>query len=118
MFYINVPTRGELAHEALDAENAVYLAQDRMLHEARPVRGYRRVLFDPQLYLAGLDAERCTTTCANLTSYPWFATPGSIEYESGGALGRRAYKGLMKQIAATNWTGRAPQPEEMPAVCR
>ena len=30
------------------------------------------LLFDPQLYLSGLDSEHCNTTCARLSTYPWF----------------------------------------------
>lgn len=30
------------------------------------------LLFDPQLYLASLDGEVCSKTCANLVTYPWF----------------------------------------------
>lgn len=30
------------------------------------------VLFDPQLYLVGLDGKSCAKTCAHLVTYPWF----------------------------------------------
>lgn len=30
------------------------------------------ILFDPQLYLSGLDGNACARTCANLATYKWF----------------------------------------------
>jgi hypothetical protein len=39
------------------------------------------LLFDPQLYLAGLDSEHCNTTCARLSTYPWFGG-SKFEYDS------------------------------------
>jgi len=40
-------------------------------------------LFDPQLYMAGLDATESPTHCAKLASYPWFGVSGLDEYDSG-----------------------------------
>ncbi len=30
------------------------------------------LLFDPQLYLSGLNFDNCNNTCARLSTYPWF----------------------------------------------
>ena len=41
-----------------------------------------RRLFDPQLYLAGLDAAQCKKHCARLASYPWFGIGGLKQFDS------------------------------------
>ena len=40
-------------------------------------------LFDPQLYLATLDAGAARKHCAKLASYPWFGVDGVDAYLSG-----------------------------------
>ncbi len=40
-------------------------------------------LFDPQLYMAGINAASATKEATNLASYPWFGVPGLDEYDSG-----------------------------------
>ena len=42
----------------------------------------KRRLFDPQLYLAGLDAHASRRHCAILGSYPWFGVQGLGSYDS------------------------------------
>ncbi|WP_420125545.1 hypothetical protein [Longimicrobium sp.] len=39
-------------------------------------------LFDPQLYLAGLDRGRASEQAALLASYPWFANPDVPEFDT------------------------------------
>ena len=39
-------------------------------------------LFDPQLYLSGLDAASSVRHCANLATYPWFGIQGLETFES------------------------------------
>src|SRR5690349_10317772 len=107
MFYMNVPPKGELSGAVSDAENGIILAQDRMRHEVKMPEGYERLMFDPQLYLAGLNAKASSATCARLATYPWFQTPGSIDYESG-TLGKLEYKGVMKTIADAKWLAQPP----------
>lgn len=41
-----------------------------------------RRLFDPQLYLSGLDANQSPRVCAKLASYPWFGITGLNQYIS------------------------------------
>lgn len=57
------------------------------VHKAQIVRRNLQVepsalLFDPQLYLSGLDLSRCTTTCARLSTYPWFGGGSEYEFDS------------------------------------
>jgi|GEM_PF-1174710 len=39
-------------------------------------------LFDPQLYMAGLDPNKSRKACANLASYPWFGVSGLDAFDS------------------------------------
>jgi hypothetical protein len=68
---------------------------------------FPRVLFDPQLYLAALDAERCTTACGYLAGYPWFAVPGVKEFDSA-TMGRREWVTGLREHALKNWPGKPP----------
>lgn len=42
----------------------------------------KRRIFDPQLYLAGLDPNASRRHCAILGSYPWFGVQGLEQYDS------------------------------------
>lgn len=117
MFLLNVPKKGDMSRGVVDADCAVLLAQERMRHDMRPREGYRRVLFDPQLYLSGLDAAASESVCANLASYPWFGVPDVHQYESGNGLGRRAYKAELKEHTRENWPGGPPTGGNVPAAC-
>lgn len=39
-------------------------------------------LFDPQLYMAGLDAIQSAKFCARLATYPWFQVQGVVDFDS------------------------------------
>jgi hypothetical protein len=116
MFYVNLPGKGELAHDVVDAENAVYLPQACMLHEVLPSRSFRRLLWDPQLYLATLDGAACTPVCAHLASYPWFDVPGVRPFDSDAGDRVRAYDREMKERVATHWPAAVPADIERAAA--
>lgn len=42
----------------------------------------QRRLFDPQLYMAGLDPNQSGKVCTKLASYPWFGIKDISEYDS------------------------------------
>lgn len=42
-----------------------------------------RRLLDPQMYLGGLQPDRCRNACTCLASYPWFLADGVAPYDSG-----------------------------------
>lgn len=70
-----------------DPEGSVILASTMPAHqlERRNMEKYphlQRRLFDPQLYLAGLDVTKSKKHCAYLATYPWFGVEGLDEYES------------------------------------
>jgi hypothetical protein len=43
----------------------------------------QHLLFDPQLYMAGLDASESGEYCTKLATYLWFGVSGLQEYDSG-----------------------------------
>lgn len=54
--------------------------QRRRIDDRYPMMQHR--LFDPQLYLCGLDAHNAAKICTNMGTYPWFgATP--LQFDSG-----------------------------------
>jgi hypothetical protein len=63
-----------------------------------PLEQRQWLLFDPQLYLSGLDATKCGKTCSNLATYSWFGmkTPG---YDSGEQTQRDWFEGVKAQLA-------------------
>lgn len=70
----------------------------------------RRRLFDPQLYMAGLDANQSPSACAKLGSYPWFGVAGLQKYSSGQQQQGQWMK-VAEQRIPDLWVGR-PLDEE------
>lgn len=70
--------------------------------------------FDPQLYLAGLHADRSEKEVINLSSYGWFPTPGVPEYDSSIHGTQADWKMINSQALCSAWAGRAAShPEEI-----
>ncbi len=68
------------------------------------------LLFDPQLYLAGLDpnqGEKAPNLCANLATYPWFGVTSLPAYDSGEQKQFEWKEDALAQIH-TRWPRRAP----------
>jgi len=61
-------------------------------------------LFDPQLYLSGLDANISPDHCADLSSYPWFCVPEVDDYESSEQKQSDWKKDAKKKISS-QWQG-------------
>ena len=87
-FWLNVGYRFE-APSSIVPHGSVLLSSAMPMHQLerrRINRRYphlRRRLFDPQLYLAGLDAAESPEHCAKLATYPWFGITGLFPYDSG-----------------------------------
>ena len=64
-------------------------------------------LFDPQLYLSGLDANQSPKVCAKLASYPWFGIQGLNQYIST-QLNQQQWMTAAKNSIAKFWTRTAP----------
>lgn len=63
-------------------------------------------LFDPQLYLAGLNSSECPRACGNLGTYPWFGIDAPA-FDSG-VQRIDDYKRETKPLILSNWTGVRP----------
>lgn len=68
------------------------------------------LLFDPQLYLAGLDAGQAPSECTILSSYPWFGAT-SPAYSSG-TQKQTEWKTTAKKKITSHWEGSAPTDEK------
>jgi hypothetical protein len=66
-----------------------------------------RLLLDPQLYLAGLNAATCSKTCANLASYGWFLCDDIPEFDSD-VQKQNEWKDEARAAVAASWRGRPP----------
>jgi hypothetical protein len=65
-------------------------------------------LFDPQLYLAELDATKSDKACAVLSSYPWFAVPGITPFDPDGEQDQSDWRAAAREIVRESWPGHAP----------
>lgn len=69
----------------------------------------RRLLFDPQVYLAELDATRYAARCATLASYSWFET-GDLDFKrTGRSRTQTNWSKKKRRLIKDYWTGRAPE---------
>lgn len=106
MFFLNLGSRWTLS--TVDGlTGAIYLAEgnDRV-RLSRPVpREFDRLLFDPQLYLMGLDAAQCARSCGRLATHPWFGIEGVPQFEGGSV---REWQQAVREMVATSWPGPVP----------
>jgi hypothetical protein len=109
MFFLNVGYRRNLtaAEEGYDGVLYVAFGHDRERLSRAPRADTGAVLFDPQLYLAGLDAEKCSKFCARLASYPWFGVEGLPQFDSGTST-RQEWMKQVQQAVAERWPGKVP----------
>lgn len=82
MFLLNVGYRMNLANDLDEIIGAVFLASShtKFRLERSKYPEFRRMLFDPQLYLAKLDPERSPKACTRLATYPWFGKETAFKY--------------------------------------
>ena len=65
-----------------------------------------RFLFDPQLYLSGLDPTRSRSRCINLSTYDWFDT-GDLSFKrTDKSFTKKAWNEKLREIIDQYWTGR------------
>jgi hypothetical protein len=67
----------------------------------------RRRLFDPQLYLAGLNPARATRACTNLASYGWFGV--NLPRFDSSKFTQAEWKGTASKGIAKDWKGGLPE---------
>ena len=81
-----------------------------------PYPHLRHRLFDPQLYLAGLDVRVCEKTVFKLATYPWFGV-NLAEYDSTAHQTHQHYKQQMQANVAKKWLSKAPQDTQAISKC-
>ncbi len=109
-FYANVGYTFPLPGNGT-ADGGIILASGMPMHQLVRRRLVRQghlanLVFDPQLYLAGMDANTCKETCAKLSSYSWFGA-SLPDYDS--SLQRQTqWRANAIQAIARHWRGVAP----------
>jgi hypothetical protein len=96
-----IPEGGVLLANAMPAHQLTRRKMLRFPHLARR-------LFDPQLYLASLDAARASGHCANLASYPWFGVDRLDAYSSS-LQSQRGWKAEAEASIVRLWPSCAPR---------
>ncbi len=86
-FYANIGFRFSIP-ASVEPDDSIILASAMPYHqlERRKINKYPHLknrLFDPQLYLAGLDTATSNEHCLKLATYPWFGVGGLGNYDSG-----------------------------------
>lgn len=113
MYLLNVGWKWNLTSSLDDLRGVVvlpaYNSAARITRNARPE--VRRVLFDPQLYLADLDVSQSAKVCARLASFPWFGIDGLPEFDSSD-MSRTEWDQKMRTLVLKSWRGRAPEGEK------
>lgn len=69
---------------------------------------FRRRLFDPQLYLSGLDPDVAKRSVIKLSSYPWFGKHGVPVYDSDKHGSLTDWKELYGEKLLGAWAGHPP----------
>jgi hypothetical protein len=120
MFALNLGYRWNLASTTAGIHDVIYLPQgnSRPRLQRAPRTEAQGVLFDPQLYLAGLDAEQCTKACVRLASFPWFGVNELEAFDSGtGKL--TDWEAASRAVIAELWTATPPDGDNAIATaCR
>ena len=78
----------------------------RKLHKSPQLNCKR--FFDPQLYLAGLDANESSGACAKLATYSWFGIDGLKEYDSKQQK-QSEWKEELEKMIADIWKSSPPK---------
>jgi hypothetical protein len=119
MFLVKLGYKWNIASEVDGVQGVVFLATgstSQRLTRATPPE-WQRVLFDPQLYLAGLEAASCENTCARLATYPWFDVQGIPGFDSD-ETGLRQWEQNIRAEIGSRWPGRAPEGQAVALACR
>lgn len=106
MFLLNLGYRWTLNDEV---RGAVFLPTGNSCAKIlrAPLPDLKRVILDPQLYLAGLNAGDCRKVCARLASYPWFGV--DLPAFDSTTMSRRQWDQEMQARVADVWPGKAPE---------
>lgn len=112
MFLLNVGYRWNLASSVDEVNGVLYLPTgntgERLSRAA--VAEFQRLFFDPQLYLATLNASECPTACSRLASYPWFFAR-ITDFDSDEST-RKDWEKDLKEGISECWRGTVPDESE------
>ena len=76
---------------------------------------FKNRLFDPQLYMAGLDPNQSKAVCATLSSYPWFAVKELQEFDSD-LQSQANWKKETLEKMISHWPRKPINPDEEPEL--
>src|SRR5262249_47484848 len=114
MFFLNVGYKWNMLTDVPHVAGVVYLPSHKgiqaFLRKELPATTHR--LFDPQLYLAGLDADHCVKACSRLAMYPWFRVPGIEDFDSE-EMSARDWENALRELIAQHWPDKAPLDEDI-----
>ena len=108
--------------ESFHPEGSVILAASMPKHQLeRRTFSYRHLakrLFDPQLYLSGLEVPTAPEFCTKLATYPWFGVEDLEAFDSGEHT-QSSWRQQARASIASRWTGTIPnEPAKLLAVTR
>jgi hypothetical protein len=118
VFLLNLEHRWNLATSVDALNGALFLPSGNSSAKLTRARTpeFQRLLFDPQIYLSGLDCETCDLTCSRLATYPWFATDDVPEFDSGESTRSEWEKAVRSQIRQS-WVGKPPVGQAIAGAC-
>lgn len=116
MFYLNLGHAwSHLDLEGLEA--AILLPHGNSMEKiVRKAPEVRTLLFDPQLYLAGLDCASSALVCSRLVSYPWFGAEDVPEFNSDN-MNRTEWQRLVRESIDELWRGSPVDVDEQSNAC-
>ncbi|MCC6678882.1 MAG: hypothetical protein IT436_17285 [Phycisphaerales bacterium] len=119
MFALNEGYQWKSSHFADSLHGAVYLAAGNHAERMRRsvLSDFAWQLFDPQLYLAGLEASRRTKVCARLATYPWFGVTDLPDFDSGNTSLPK-WQARIQGMIARRWPGAAPTGDDIAPAAR
>jgi hypothetical protein len=119
MFALNEGWKWKSSTFANSLHGVVYLAVNNHLERMRrwPRGDFAWQMFDPQLYLCGLDPRISAKACARLASYPWFSVAGVPDFNSGETT-QTKWQQVMQAHVKTNWRSRAPADAQISIAAR
>ncbi len=110
-FFYNVGYNVKIEQDQI-SDGGIFLASGMPLHqlERRDIRKkyhLKNTLFDPQLYLIGLDPYQSPNLCSNLVSYPWFGSTNTPTFDST-QMHINSWNSNVRKNIAKHWNGSLP----------
>lgn len=109
MFALNEGSKWGSSKYAESLHGVVYMPMSNHVvrMRRRPLGEVTWQLFDPQLYLSGLDCDQAMKVCARLSTYPWFGVDEIPEFDSD-RDGQRSWEHDVQDVVCDQWHGDVP----------